>query len=269
MRTQKGFFVDRHPANPNLPNGSTQSKRLIIWGSNRRPWPICDRSEPDRPFTKSAARSGIGAQTSSHTATAGNSSHQANVMKARMSLIWLVAGLVLLGSASPTHPVRIIWNRTDSVPRGLYTVRTLPPEAIPEIGDMVAFSPALQDRAWLENRGYIGKNWPLLKYVVALPDDTVCRQGATIRINHLPVARALELDDEGRPLPDWQGCYKLAKGDVFLLAPHPRSLDGRYMGIQRSSRILGNASCLLACGKSRSPSFCAVRRPQATTRSPI
>jgi type IV secretory pathway protease TraF len=119
---------------------------------------------------------------------------------------------------------------------------------------MVAFSPALQDRVWLESRGYIGKNWPLLKYVVALPDDTVCRHGATIRINHLPVARALAQDDEGRPLPDWQGCYKLANGDVFLLAPHPGSLDGRYMGIQRSSRILGKASCVLAWGKSGPPS---------------
>lgn len=190
-------------------------------------------------------------------------------MKARSSLIWLVAGLVLLGSASPTHPVRIIWNRTDSVPRGLYTVRTLSPGKIPEIGDMVAFSPAPQDRTWLESRGYIGKNWPLLKYVAALPGDMVCRHGATLRINHLPVAHALEQDHEGRPLPVWQGCHKLADGDVFLLAPHPRSLDGRYMGIQRSGRILGKASCLLAWGKSGSPSFCAVCRPQATSLTQI
>nr|WP_321509878.1 S26 family signal peptidase [uncultured Hyphomonas sp.] len=185
-------------------------------------------------------------------------------MKASMSLTWLVAGLVLLGSSSPAHPVRIIWNRTDSVARGLYTVQTLSPDAIPEIGDMVTFSPAPQDRVWLEGRGYIGENWPLLKYVAALPGDTVCRHGATIRINHLPAARALAKDGEGRPLPVWQGCYKLAEGDVFLLAPHTRSLDGRYMGIQRSGRILGKARRVLAWGKSGSSSSCI--RPSTTDR---
>ena len=189
-------------------------------------------------------------------------------MKAKMSLIWLVTGLALLGSSSPAHPVRIIWNRTDSVPRGLYAVRTLPPTAMPEIGDLVAFSPTPQDRAWLESRGYIGKNWPLLKYVAALPGDTVCRHGATLRINHRPVARALAQDDEGRPLPIWQGCHKLADGDVFLLAPHTRSLDGRYMGIQRSGRIFGKASCVLAWGESGSSSSCAVRRQQTGPLTP-
>ena len=189
-------------------------------------------------------------------------------MKARIPLIWLVAGLIFLGASSPTHPVRIIFNRTNSVPRGLYIVQPLAPDASLEIGDMVAFSPEPQDRKWLESRAYIGKNWPLLKYVAALPGDTVCRHGATLRINQLPVAHALEQDGEGRALPVWQGCLKLTEGDVFLLTPHPRSLDGRYLGIQKSDRILGKAGRVLAWGKSGTPPPCSARHSHIASFTP-
>jgi type IV secretory pathway protease TraF len=79
---------------------------------------------------------------------------------------------------------------------------------------------------------------PLLKHVVATPGTAVCRDGAVIRINGQVLGIAQARDRLGRALPDWQGCHRLAAGEVFLMNPAvPDSIDGRYFGPLPSSAI--------------------------------
>ena len=44
------------------------------------------------------------------------------------------------------------------------------------------------------------------------------------------VADAMDADTLGREMPAWEGCKVLRADEVFLLNPHPRSIDGRYFG---------------------------------------
>lgn len=160
-------------------------------------------------------------------------------MRAKASLIFWAAGGIFLTTASCLDlPLKLVWNRTESVPKGLYFVASKGPL---ERGDLVAFRADVEDRKWLERRGYIGLDWPLLKLVSALERDTVCRNNLTVSVNGFVVAEALERDGFGRELPSWQGCHTLEEDEIFLIAPHPRSLDGRYFGVQRTKGVLGIA----------------------------
>jgi len=62
---------------------------------------------------------------------------------------------------------------------------------------------------------------PLLKQVAATGGDEVCRSEqptGTLSINGKVVAETYSTDQEGRPLPSWQGCMRLIDGEFFLLA---------------------------------------------------
>jgi type IV secretory pathway protease TraF len=60
-------------------------------------------------------------------------------------------------------------------------------------------------------------------------------------INDERVAIAHLSDEKGRDFPAWDGCVTLKNGELFLLSPHPSSLDGRYFGPVREADILGVA----------------------------
>lgn len=170
----------------------------------------------------------------------------------RAPLFWTLAGVALLAAAGMSLPVCFIWNRTASEPTGLYAVAPL---GAPARGVLVAFRPTSNEAAWIEARGYIGPGWPLIKRVAAVEGDLVCRVDLTVFVNGAAAATALAFDSAGAKLPDWQGCHNLKAGEVFLLADHPRSIDGRYFGIQPAARLLGRAvpwPMLPAFGRERS-----------------
>jgi len=149
-------------------------------------------------------------------------------------------GLALFGLVfSPMD--RLIWNRTGSAPQGLYW---LSDEPITH-GRWVVVSARSAEAQWAEDHGFVGRNWPLLKQIAGLPGDEICRSGVEVSINGMPVAAARERDSMGRDLPVWQGCVLLNEGQVFLLAPHPDSLDGRYFGAMQRSDLVGVAHPLV------------------------
>lgn len=162
-------------------------------------------------------------------------------MKDRLALLLTFAALLLLGAAALPMRPHIIWNRTASVPAGLYQVYDAGPAVR---GGLVAYQPGMREARWLEARGFAGPGWPLIKRAAALEGDKVCREGDIVSINAAPVALALSSDSAGRAMPRWSGCRVLKKNDVLLLADHPRSVDGRYFGVQDQRRIIGSARML-------------------------
>lgn len=150
----------------------------------------------------------------------------------------MAAGLCAIAfSLLPVTP-RLVWNRTGSMPKGLYV---LSPDPLLERGMIVAYRPTASEAAFLETHRYTGRGWPLVKRVAALEGDEVCRRENHVSINGRPAATAIATDLAGRTLPAWKGCRLLESGDAFLLADHPNSIDGRYLGTARTDRIFGRA----------------------------
>jgi len=156
---------------------------------------------------------------------------------------WLtLTGLSLLIFGLSFDPLdRLIWNRTASAPTGLYRLSDEPFTQ----GSWVVVSSQSPVAVWAEARGYVGKDWPLLKQIAGLPGDEVCRNDSEIRINNQPVASAKSVDSSGRNLPIWEGCSILQADELFLLTPHPASLDGRYFGPIRQTDLDGVAIPLM------------------------
>ena len=113
------------------------------------------------------------------------------------------------------HPMpRLIWNATASTPTGLYALRPVGPLHALEL---VAVRPPEPVARFLSQGGFLPNGVPLLKHVMALPGQTVCRSGDGVTVDGLAVGDAHERDHLGRPLPRWSGCRTLQPGEVFLM----------------------------------------------------
>jgi len=145
--------------------------------------------------------------------------------------------MLVVNGLEPAPP--IVWNATASTPVGLYTVQTT---ANLSVGDLVLVRPPSSVASFLADRGFLPRGVPLMKPVLALPGQTVCRYGLLITVDGFAVGTARQYDRLGRPLPDWQGCRLISNGDVFLMnRNHSASLDGRYFGTVPRSSIIGSA----------------------------
>ncbi|MDQ0393485.1 conjugative transfer signal peptidase TraF [Labrys monachus] len=150
---------------------------------------------------------------------------------------------VAIASFIPT-PTRLVWNVSASAPIGLYDID--PPGDLPSglrVTDLVAVVPPEPLTDFMVERGYIGRGVPLLKRVMALAGQQVCRTGRDIMVDGAFIGAALDRDRRGRDLPVWQGCRRIADGDIFLMNPDVRdSLDGRYFGPIPAKSIIGRAT---------------------------
>ena len=141
-------------------------------------------------------------------------------------------------------PTKLLWNASASVPLGLYTIT---PVDHLKVGDHVAIDPPEPLAEFLAARGYLPRGVPLLKTVAALPGQRVCRIDGKIIVDGNAIGEAREHDLLGRELPVWQGCRRIAPGDVFLMnAAVSDSFDGRYFGPISATAILGQAHPLWA-----------------------
>jgi len=155
----------------------------------------------------------------------------------------LAAAMVAVGTLATTTvvdlPTRLIWNATASTPIGFYTVETA--DAL-EVSELVALRPPEPLERFMVERGYSGRGVPLLKRVIGLPGQRVCRSSATITVDDVEMGDALERDRMGRDLPVWQGCRIIRDGELFLMNWEIRdSLDGRYFGPLPASSVIGRA----------------------------
>jgi len=150
------------------------------------------------------------------------------------------AATLLVALSGLLHPVpKLLWNASASVPIGLYAVRrTLPLQ----VGELVVVKPPMPLARFLAARRYLPFGVPLIKHILALPGQTVCRVARAVTVDGAAMGEALERDRFDRALPDWQGCRVLGPGEVFLMnRTPPDSLDGRYFGPLPTTAIVGRA----------------------------
>jgi len=162
-------------------------------------------------------------------------------MSARFAIFGMmfISLTLTLVPAATGFPPAFIWNASGSVPIGLYRVQ---PEVRLGVTDLVAVMPPEPVASFLADRNYLPRGVPLLKRVLALPGQRVCRVRLAVLVDGIVMAVARERDRFGRPLPDWQGCRVIAKGEVFLMNwQSGDSLDGRYFGPLPAASIIGRA----------------------------
>ena len=148
--------------------------------------------------------------------------------------------LALAVASLVSLPKKLIYNASESAPIGFYWVDNKPITR----GDYVLVRVPERVRGLVRDRRYLLPDVPLIKRVVGVDGDAICRRGREILMNGITVAVAQLADGLGRHLPDWQGCHTLTEERVFLLQEHPQSFDGRYFRPIDSSLIIGRATRL-------------------------
>ena len=161
--------------------------------------------------------------------------------RAATLLITLGATVALLSTVG-AKSTYFIWNASPSVPIGLYRLQ---PTGNLFVTELVAIQPPEPSAKFLADGGYLPRGIPMLKRVLALPGQTVCRDQLSITVDKIEMGEARERDSGGRPLPVWQGCRGVADGEVFLMNwQSADSLDGRYFGVLPTTAIVGRAEPL-------------------------
>ena len=153
--------------------------------------------------------------------------------------------LIALGVVSLVTPARLrpppilLWNVSASVPVGLYSLESTDRRYLFEL---VAVLPPEPLASFLATGNYLPRGVPMLKHILALPGQTVCRDGLVVTIDEVAVGMARERDRRGRALPVWQGCRVVAQDALFLMNLRSAdSLDGRYFGPLPLSAVIGRA----------------------------
>ena len=158
------------------------------------------------------------------------------------TLLTTLGATVALLSTVGAKSAHYMWNASASVPIGLYRLQ---PARNLFVTELVAIQPPEPAAKFLADGGYLPRGLPMLKRVLALPGQTVCRDQLTITVDKIEMGEARERDSRGRPLPVWQGCRIIANGEVFLMNwQSADSLDGRYFGVLPTTAIIGRAEPL-------------------------
>ncbi|MEH2519055.1 conjugative transfer signal peptidase TraF [Bradyrhizobium sp. AZCC 1610] len=155
----------------------------------------------------------------------------------RTLAVTIGAAAILAGTiVAKPFPI-CIWNSSESVPLGLYRMRAASNYYVTEL---VAVQPPEPLATYLDRNGYLPTGVPMLKRVLALPGQTVCRTGSTITIDGIEMGEARERDRRGQPLPIWHGCNVVGDAELFLMNwQSATSLDGRYFGMMPAKAVIG------------------------------
>lgn len=166
-------------------------------------------------------------------------------MNLRRRLVAVLGGLgiaALAWSSLHAPTARIVYNPSDSVPRGWYRIAST--ESL-HVGGIVLVRLPTDTAALASQRGYLPAGVPLLKRIGAVSPQNVCIEKRFVRVDGVLVAAALAADRLGRPMPIWQQCRMLDANEIFLLSlTNLASFDGRYFGPVPASAVIGIAQPL-------------------------
>ena len=175
------------------------------------------------------APSGLAPTSTDRAVTAYNS----------MLVIMLGSVAVLALASGAGRTPLYLWNASASVPLGLYGLH---PSNTRYVGELVAVVPPEPLATLLADRSYLPRGVPMLKHVLALPGQTVCRNALTIFVDDIAMGNARERDRLGRLLPAWKGCRVIGGDELFLMNLRSAdSFDGRYFGAIPSSAVIARA----------------------------
>ncbi len=177
--------------------------------------------------------------TSSRRARPGSRAKSTSAGRASYLATTVLAGLAGVFSAFVAKPW-IVWNASPSLPTGLYVFT----DSAWDRNDIVAVRPDATSRPLLERHSGLRSRRVLIKRVAARRGDLVCRHEARITINGRDAALARLASPGGDALPTWDGCVTLPSSKVLLLADHPLSFDGRYLGPTEAADIVGRLTPL-------------------------
>jgi conjugative transfer signal peptidase TraF len=150
-----------------------------------------------------------------------------------------LSSITLGTSVFVESPKTLIWNASASAPIGLYLIQ---PADDLDITDLVAVAAPPLIAEFLSDRGYLPMGMPMMKRILALPGNTVCRDGLDIIAYRSTIGHARERDNAGRKLPVWQGCRRIGDDELFLMNFDVQdSVDGRYFGPFPRSSVIGRA----------------------------
>jgi conjugative transfer signal peptidase TraF len=170
------------------------------------------------------------------------------VMTRSATLIAMSIAIVAQAFSMRTKPAPLLlWNASASVPIGFYSVEPIDQLAVT---NLIVAMPPNSLATFLAERGYVPLGVPLIKRILALPGQSVCRNELVISVDGIAMGVALAHDQRGQPLPIWQGCRAIAQGEVFLMNwDEPASFDGRYFGLMPLRAIIGRAQPLWTLDK--------------------
>lgn len=164
-------------------------------------------------------------------------------MKRSAVILCMDIGLAaLLMPLAILNRVQIVYNPSDSVPRGWYRIG--PADSL-QVGSIVLARLPAPAAVQAAQRDYLPAGIPLLKRIGAMSPQRVCMDGVSVRIDDVVVAAVMRVDGHGRPLSAWQQCRRLVHSELFLLSStNPASYDSRYFGPVRVSEVIGSAQPL-------------------------
>lgn len=138
--------------------------------------------------------------------------------------------------------VYLVYNPTDSVPRGWYRVRGFDSVTSLQVGSIVLARLPAKVASLASQRGYLPSGVPILKRIGAVAPQSVCIREQAVHVDGALVAAVRTHDGARRPLQAWSQCHSLALDELFLLSDtNPASFDGRYFGPIATSAVLGIA----------------------------
>ena len=125
-------------------------------------------------------------------------------MKKRLLILasTFISIVAVITPFTTNFPIKLIYNSSPSAPIGFYQITSADSLKRGAFA-LVPTPPGF--RILAAQRHYIPINVPLIKRVIALSGDEICRLETKIIINNKVVAEALLKDSQGRPLPIWQG----------------------------------------------------------------
>jgi len=143
---------------------------------------------------------------------------------------------------SPHGHAWVVYNPTDSVPRGWYRVRRINDATSLHVGNIVLARLPEDVAAFAGQRGYLPGGLPILKRIGAAAPQAVCVREQVVHVDGAAVATVRTHDGAHRPLQAWSQCRALANDELFLLSnTNPASFDSRYFGPIATSAVLGIA----------------------------
>ena len=135
-------------------------------------------------------------------------------------VITTYAAVLFIALTSVFRPApKLLWNASASVPIGLYALR----RALPlHVGELVVVTPPQSLAQFFAARRYLPLGVPLVKHVIALPGQTVCRTGRAITVDGITVGEALDIDAADAAPDHWRHLHnRLIAGEP----PRPYSRE--------------------------------------------